>query len=152
MPRKREVVKIDDKEYTIKELTVGEIIDITQGSVFFSGSLKDDGIGNEGESKSSKSKKSKKDAGKQESLAQEISGILSDLNRVMETCCDFGTEDIIKMTPSQIRELYDGFKKVNSDFLSSLKAVGVAEALVSIRDVALNRFSKMLVTSLRLDM
>lgn len=139
MPRKREVVKIDDKEYTIDELTVGEIIDITQGSVFFSSSLKGDGVGNN---------ESEKDGG----FGSEISGIMSDLKRVMDTCCDFGPDDLIKLTPSQIREIYEGFKKVNSDFLSSLKALGVAEALISIRDVALNRFSKMLVISLKQDM
>lgn len=149
MPRKREVVKIDDKEYTIKELTVGEIIDITQGSVFFSGPLKGDGVGGKDKSKEKKGKKEEK---KSEDLAGEISSIMTDLERVMKTCCDFGPKDMIKLTPSQIRELYDGFKKVNADFLSSLKALGVAEALVNIRDVALNRFSKMLVTSLKQDM
>jgi len=148
MPRKREVVKIDEKEYTIKELTVGEIIDITQGSVFFSGPLKGDGVGEQDKSKKGDKAKEKKS----ENLTDEISGIMADFKRVMKTCCDFGPEDLVKLTPSQIREIYEGFKKVNSDFLSSLKALGVAEALVNIRDVALNRFSKMLVTSLKLDM
>lgn len=143
MPRKREVVKIDDKEYTIKELTVGEIIDLTQGSVFFSGPLK--GVGD----KPAKGEKEKKSNG---GLQEEISSVMKDLERIMNTCCDFGPKDLVELTPSQIREVYEGFKKVNADFLSSLKALGVAEALVSIRDVALNRFSKMLVTSLKQDM
>ncbi|MGD9156801.1 MAG: hypothetical protein PVG39_00205 [Desulfobacteraceae bacterium] len=141
-------MKIDDKEYTIKELTVGEIINITQGSVFFSGPLKGNGVGDKDKSKKGDEAKGKKS----ENLTDEITDIMSDFKRLMKTCCDFGPEDLVKLTPSQIREIYDGFKKVNSDFLSSLKALGVAEALVNIRDVALNRFSKMLVTLLNQDM
>jgi len=145
MPRKREVVKIDDKEYTIKELTVEEIINISSGSVFFSGLLKDDGVGKQDESEKDKKKSDLLDN-------MDIVTIMSDLNRVMETCCDFKSKDLVKLAPSQIREIYNGFKKVNSDFLSCLKALGVAEAFINIKDAALSRFSKTLATLLKQDM
>jgi len=130
--RKREVIKIDAREYTIKELTVEEIIELTQGSVFFSDTLK----GNE------KQKLPDSD---------EIGRVKGDLKRVMEKCCDFTPDDLVKLAPSEINTLYDKFKEVNSDFLSFLKTMGVTEILGNIKELVLNRFLKTLVTSLRQD-
>jgi hypothetical protein len=137
MPRKREVVKIDEKEYTIKELTVEQIIDITSGSVFFSSMLKgqDNGKQKDGEDKE-----------KENSLIDEIKLVKNDIQRVMEFTCDFKIEDLRKLTPSEIRTLYDAFMRVNSDFLSILEKVGAVELLTSIKDIVLNLFSRTLVT------
>ena len=131
MSRRREVVKIDDKEYSIKELTVQDIIDITSGSMFFSGLL------------SGKSKE--ENPASNEPPLSEIQTILSDIDRVMEKTCDFKVKDLYHLAPSDIRKLYETFQKVNSDFLLVLEKVGAVELLAGIRDTALNHFSKALV-------
>ena len=124
--RKRETVKIDNKEFTIKELTVKDIIRISSESSFLSGAV--GGNKNDG------------------ALTEDIGTIIADFDKVLDSCCDFTSEDLKELAPSEIRILYDAFKVVNSDFLFSLKALGIAEALENIKDATINGFSKTLVT------
>jgi hypothetical protein len=138
MPRNREVVEIDGREFTIKELTVGQIIDLTTNTKFFGGTLQ--GTGDEGKEQSG------------EVFAEELALAISDFKILLEYCADFTFEDLHDLTPSQVRQIYDGFKKANSDFLSTLKALGIAEMLVNIRDAIVERFSLTLATSLKADM
>jgi hypothetical protein len=129
--RKREVVKIDDKEFTIKELRIKDILEITQNSSFMKGALK----GKSGEQS-------------EEDFTQEIASIMEDFDKTMKYCCDFTTDDLKPLAPSEVKLLYNTFKEVNSDFLSSLKVLGVAEALLNIRDAITSKFSKTLAISL----
>lgn len=130
--RKREVVKIDSKEYTVKELTVEEILDLMNNSTFFGGdSLKDKGVE------------------EQEEKKDDIGILLGDVKLLMEKSCDFEFDDLKKLAPSEIKLLYDGWNKANSDFLSIVKVLGFSEILSNIKDAVLSNFSNLLVTSLK---
>lgn len=138
-------IKIGNREFTVQELTVREIINLVSGSVFYREPVGDGG--NEADVKTD-GEESVVDW----SLFKEFSGIGTDLEKMMSiSCVDFKLEDLIDMAPSSIRKVVDAFNEVNNDFLSVLKALGVAEALSEIRDAALSRFSKMLVTLSKMD-
>lgn len=132
--RKRKVVKIDEKEYTIKELSVQDIIDLTSGNSFLSGALL----------------KESSSAGQDTKGGNlNMDGFNSDVAAIMAKCCDFSIADVKKMAPSEIRLLYDAFNEVNADFLAILKTLGIADILVHLKEAVLSGFSKQLATSLK---
>lgn len=130
--RKREVVKIDEKEYTIKELTVREIIEIFSDSDFFKEKMKEDGeVKNTGGT-----------------YFDELKDMLSILERVLSYCSDFKLEDLKELAPSEIKNLYNKFEEVNKDFLSFAEVMGAKEMLINIRETVVNNFSRTLAISL----
>ena len=130
------VVKINNKDYTLFELTLQEIIDLTEGSKYFKGKNKEE---------------NKETVESAENATEGIMVFVDDFKRVIKTSCDFDPEILLTFTPSQIKKLYSAFKEINSDFLDFLKALGIMEILTEIKDMALGSFSRMLVTSLNLD-
>ncbi len=143
--RKQETVKIDKQEFTIKELTVQEIIELTENNSFFvSKSL--EGVEEQGKQGSAKAKRKK---GSEQS---DLGRIRKDVDAVMSKCCDFKFDNLKELAPSEIRILYDVFISVNSDFLEMLKVLGLDNILIAIKDALLSNFSKLLVTSLRMAM
>lgn len=141
MARKREVVKIDDREFTIKELTLEQIIDISNGSVLFSGMLK--GYDNEKQTDGENQPKT---------IVDELKSAVDDIKRIMEFSCDFTTKDLVSLSPSEIRKLWETFKSVNSDFFFTIDKMGLLEILSGIKDVVLNHYSRALATLWRVDM
>lgn len=142
--RKRNIVTIPgpdgspDKEFTVKELTVQEIIDLSGQSTF---------LGNKPLKGKSSSEEQEKQTGEQP--FDDLALLTQDLNNVMKVACDFNLADLKKLTPSEIRLLYDAFNEVNQDFLDILKELGISDLLNGIRDAVLSNFSKQLVTSLK---
>jgi hypothetical protein len=135
--RKTETVKIkiDDsteKSFEVRELTVEEIIKLTTGSEFFNPPKRN---GSE----------------EQDGLFDQFSGIGRDIQALMDLCCDFTVDDLRPLTPSAVNEIYEAFQRVNKSFFSSLKAMGVAQALIEVRDAALMNFSEQLAISLKAD-
>lgn len=147
--RVKETVEIGDRKFTVQELTVREIMDLISGSAFVSGpSKKQKGV--EAEQPEQPEEES---AQVSWDLMKEFAGIGVDLEKIMKlSCVDFDIKDLVELTPSSIKKVVEAFKKVNDDFLSSLKALGVADALVEVRDAALSSFSKRLVTFSKLAM
>jgi hypothetical protein len=57
--------------------------------------------------------------------------------------------DLKKMAPSEIRQLWEGFKEVNSDFFEVSRALGVSGLLETLKEAILSDFSKLLVSWLK---
>lgn len=142
--RKIKTVKIDleegkTKDYIVKELTVKNILELAQNNPFFvdtdkSGQQsKKSANGEETESK-------KPDTG----LFSELTEFSDGLKRVIEASCDFKLEDLEELAPSEIKEIYDGFREVNGTFLKILEKVKLLEAVNKVIDKTLTNFSEML--------
>lgn len=143
MPRKREVVKIDNKEYCFKELTVGEIIEEVQDNDFFKAALK----GNVEEADVAESTEDNDEAKEEKGSdeLQDLSNIISIFRKIAEKSADFKMDELKDFTPSEIRKLYDGFKKANKDFFFIVEKVGILEMLYNLKDQVIADYSKMLV-------
>lgn len=140
MARKREVVKIDGKEYCFKELTVIEIIELVSDNELFRAILKGD-VEDSSETASTEPK-----AKENKGFLGDFSDIFSIFKKVAEKSADFKIEELKNLAPSEIRLLYDGFKKANSDFFFILEKLGIQEMLFNLKDQAVATFSKTLVT------
>jgi len=139
--RMTEAVEIGDRKFTVQELTVKEILELISGSAFISGPLqKEEGVEDE-------AKEVKEEPAVNWALFQEFAGIGQDFEKLLKlSCVDFEIKDLMDLAPSSVKKVVEAFKKVNADFLSSIKALGVAEALMEVRDATLNSFSKTLAT------
>lgn len=126
MPRMRKTVTVNDKEYTVRELTVQDIIDLMNDSIFFGAS------------------KGNKPEGKNDFVL-----VAEDLSKAMKKCCDFDINDLKPLPPSEIKNIYNAFMEVNATFLEILKALGMTKVLEKIQEAILQNFSKLLVTSLK---
>lgn len=105
--RKRETIKIDDREITIKELTVKQIIEIG------------DKVANPGERKNGDSDLDLlKDAFKQH-LALGVDGIVFD--------------ELLSLAPSELKTIYDTFKEVNAVFFGIAQQIGFLDLLQKIK-------------------
>lgn len=60
-------------------------------------------------------------------------------------------DDLKKLAPSEIRELWEGFKEVNSDFFDVARAVGLTGLLEHLQRAIISDFSKLLASLLSLD-
>jgi len=133
--KKFKIVKIQidektEKEFSVKELDVGEIINLSQQNPLFGGALND----------SEKTPMGKEDKG----MFSEFTGISKSIEKVMELSCDFNKDDLKKLAPSDVKTLFDEWKEVNSTFLNLLDQIGVIKASKDILKKAMNDFSKML--------
>ena len=137
MSRKSITKKIDDKEYTIKELTIKQIMDLLDSGV----NVEKVGQGN---------KDVKKPVGKS-GLKEDIQEYVSAISKIINMTADgFGVDDLMLLAPSEVMVLWVAFKEVNNDFLSILEKLGVLEMLKevkeSIREVLLTNFSRTVAT------
>jgi len=124
-----------DKEFTIEEMTVGEIIDFVSGKfqVFNADGEKDN----------------EKESNKGKSFFSEVDESVQVMDKVLDVCCNFTSKDLKELAPSEIKVIYGEFKEVNADFFDILKEVGLLEILEEIKTTVLNNFSRIAVTSLR---
>lgn len=152
MSRKTANVTLNGKDFNLKELTVGEIIELINESTLLSGKLNQGNGGGEQNAKTGQKAQEGIDDDMFKDLLELSTGLNRDLSRMMEKCCDFSISDLKPLAPSEVKQLVDVFKEMNSDFLGVLKALGLLEVILEIKEATLSSFSKTLVTSLRADM
>lgn len=125
--KQRKVITIDDREYTVSELSVKQIIEVIESNnltALFSGLS---------------------DVTKENPTSVThlyLMGIQKEVQAVMGKCCDFTFADLIELAPSEIKEIYLAFKEVNADFFFTLEATGIKAMLQGIKEQALSSFSK----------
>lgn len=134
--RKVKTVKIqldngETKEFTVKELTCQNIIDLTQNNSLFTDSSKNSENGEELK-------------GGEFSLLNELNDFGKEINKVIKMSCEFTTEDLKPLAPSELKEIYNALKEVNSDFLHILEKVGISQMLNQLLARAGKTFSGML--------
>lgn len=133
--RLRKVVEIGDKEVTILELTVGNIIDLGQlvtGQAAAPDADKADGAeeGTPGDAD-----------------MFSISGIQKLLNEHLELAVQGATlDDMKKMAPSQLKVLYTTFREVNTVFFEVAQQVGMGDLLRTLQETVRRDFLSSLAT------
>lgn len=123
--KKTKEVLINERKFSVSELTVGQIIEVAQDSTVFN-------------SLANLSPESGN------SISISFQFISKELTSVMEKCCDFKLEDLKELTPSEIKQLLQAFQEVNSDFLELLGEVGILAALKKIQTKIVSDFSNLL--------
>ena len=124
--KKVETIELNEKQYTISELTVKQIIEIAQnGQVERSLALL-------------------LTDNKDISLAQIFTTFVNEIKVITEKCCSFSVEDLESLAPSEIKEILECFRRVNSDFLSVLREVGIITALSKLKEKMEVDFSNLL--------
>ena len=124
--RVRETAKIDKTEYVVLELTIAEIIDFFENVTTVD--PKDLGDATE-------------DAGK-EFLLKELQ-VLLDL--ALEG--NHKVEDFVGRAPSELKVIYDAFKKANKVFFDIAAQMGMEGILEGVKDSIQKDFSKVLASS-----
>lgn len=125
--RKRTIVKIDKKEYTVKELTVREIISLLTENKLFDESDSDPGDDVE------------ETAG---SKFSRLLGITGYIRQMIEVSFDgLDVEELVDMAPSEIAELFAAFKEVNSHFFVIAQTMELGDQLVMVGRELLKEFS-----------
>ena len=101
MSQKTKIIKVGDASFTLKELPVKILWDL---------------MNNEADEK--------KD--------QEDNMSMLDRGReLLELACpELTMDELLKLYPSEIEELWEGFKEVNSSFLEVARTIGLGEALI----------------------
>lgn len=156
MSRKTTTVTLNDKAFVIRELTVDEIIQLVNESTLWGGRLNEgNGAGKEAKT----NQKAQEQTGEKkaetgiksalEELTLLATGLTTDMKKMMEKSCDFSITDLRPLAPSEIRQLVKAFEEMNNDFLELLKALGLKEVILEVREATLSSFSRTLVTSLR---
>lgn len=154
MARNHKTVKIelDDKktkDFTVWELSILNIIELSQNNLFFKSSDQDIKETQNGQ----ESAKNKADSSEKETPVEEEKGFLNEIaeygdeiQRIMDMSCDFNLTDLKKdgIAPSDIRKLWDAFQEVNVDFLDVLEKLKIIEVVGKLMSRHLNSFSKML--------
>ena len=129
--RIRKTVKIDDREYVIRELTVREIINLFQETI----------------DKAS-------EAGAEKTT--DITFFKEEVERFLKIAVEggFKTEDLMDMAPSEIDLLFQEFKEVNEVFFRIARSVGIEKTVMKMLDelraLILKDFSERLVISSKL--
>ena len=126
--RIRKPIKIDDREYVIRELTVREIINLFQEAT--ENASKVDG----------------------EADNTGLDFFRNEAERLINLAFE-GThkpEDFIDMAPSELDSIYQKFREVNEVFFRIALSVGIEKILDELREVILSDFSALLVGSSKL--
>lgn len=123
-------IKIDDKEYTVRELTVEEIIKL------FSTTEPDDG------NQSQKKKEEKRLV----SLVGQVFGGHSYMTRFLEIAMP-GTkiEALLKLAPSELAQIWNVLKEVNSHFFEMAQKLELGEQMILALKEILTDFSRLAV-------
>jgi len=139
-------IKIDEtteKEFTVNELTVAQIIELSQSNPLFGATLNDseENTGND----QAKAQDDKKEGDSLTGdLLTDIVGLTNSAGKVMEIACDFETKDLKALAPSDVQIIFSAFKEANSTFLSFLDQLGILGITKEILKRALSDFSKTL--------
>jgi len=142
MARKVKTVKIelDDgstKDFTIKELSIQDILDLSQQNAFFTQSATPD-------AKKSQNGEDPADTEAEKGLMEDLTQYGATISEIMAKICDFQLVDLKPLAPSDVAELYDGFKEVNATFLGVLEKLKIPEMVSKTIQKHMSNFSKML--------
>jgi hypothetical protein len=110
--RKHATTKIDDKEFSVKELRVQDLLDILNG------------IG-------------------------EAGGIEEEIEKWLPRCTDLTFEDLRKMAPSELMQVYEKFREVNADFFEIAGRLGLNQMAARMKESFMKEFSEVLSGSLK---
>ena len=111
--RQRETVKIDDREISIKELTVQEILDRMAG-------------------------------------LEENGDLIEAVRPLFEKILEGITfEELKRLTPSDIKLLWEAFKRVNAPFFEALAWTGLSNTLETIRKAFMSELLEKFSSSLK---
>lgn len=132
MARKRKTIKIDDREITVLELTVQDILDF----------IEDENVTGDDDLKKPPDELSPKPVG----------GSPKDLiDELLPKATDIKLAALKKMAPSEIKEIWDAFKEVNAVFFEAAQNVGLGGLLNKFKAALLEDFGGLLVGLLRED-
>lgn len=139
MAKKFKTVKIQidektEKGFTVQELSVQDIIDLSQNNPFFGASLNDENKTTENPAVNDS----------ENGFMTELSGFGDSAREIMVKSCDFTIDDLKKLAPSDIDLIFAEWKEVNSSFLAWLDKVGILSAAGEILQKALSDFSRTL--------
>jgi len=110
MARKTKTLKIEGlkEDVVIQELTVRQIVDLVDNDNLFAMTKGDKGlVGN---------------------LKEAID------SHFLELCTNIKTKDFLDMAPSDVKEIWDAFKEVNSVFFDMARQAGLMEVVNKIKD------------------
>lgn len=123
--RLRKTIKIDKDEYVICELTLRQIMDYFQELTTV------------------------KDKGEEEETTDTLNFFEKEIQALLDLALEgsYKVDDFMDYSPSELKELYDGFKEVNKVFFDTAAQIGVTEVLDQIRTTIQSEFSGLLVNS-----
>lgn len=124
----------DPREFTIKELTIEQIIELSQTSSLFGGNK-------EGENEKPAQDPATVMAMQNIPILGHLKDLGFELEKVMKSTCDFSLEDLKPLAPSEVKEVWNGFKEVNQDFLEVLEKLGLTKAFELMVEKVSNSFS-----------
>jgi len=126
--RLQKSIKIDNKEYTAKELTVKEILDLLSGSV--------------GGSNSQKSEETQQEKQLVQILG-DFFGETGQLRQFMDIALpNTKITDLIELAPSEIKEIWDIVKEVNTHFFEVAQKMEIPQTLLGMAKELLTDFSQ----------
>jgi len=136
-------IKIDEKtekEFTVKELSVAEIMDLGQNNPLFGATLNDE------PETAGKGTANVPDTAKKEErgMLDDIIDVSKSARGVMAKSCDFKLDELKPLAPSDIAEIFGAFKEVNATFLTLLETMGIIQASKDIVEKAMSDFLRML--------
>lgn len=150
--RKKKTVKINinektKKDFVVMELTIKEIIDLSQLNPLFEGDISaDPKTAGKDENSVSEPEEIKEDIGLIDVLGGEIRDFTSSAKKIMEASCEFDMAELFELTPSDVEKVFEGWREVNQTFLQCLEKVGILEALLNIIRAAILDFSETFAT------
>lgn len=109
-----EIKKGESKVYCIKELTLNNLIELSQtNSLLGGGSEKEGPV--------------RKIPGL--AFVNKLIAFRPDVESILKMSCNFTFEDLLELPPSDIKILFEGFQEVNQVFLEGLEKLGVLQML-----------------------
>lgn len=147
--------KVIEKEFTVKELSIRSIIQLSKNNAFFNDSKDIEKEPKQAPISTSKliptpdikkdeNGEKPEDSAEEKSLYTELTDIGTDINKIMEETCDFKMEDLMELYPSDVKKLYEAFQEVNQTFLDVLRKLKILEMFQSVMERTFNNFSGML--------
>lgn len=106
------------KHFTVKELTVAQLIELSQTNSLLGGV------------KAEKDPEGKKSSGS--AFIDQIFAFQPDIEKILEFGCDFKFADLIELAPSDIKLIVDEFLGVNKSFLDVLGNLGILQILTKL--------------------
>jgi hypothetical protein len=124
--RLQQGIKIDDKEYTIRELTVEEIIDLFSNKESSSGS-----------------NQTKKEENRIEMVIGQVFGGGQYLSNFLKIALpETELSELIKLAPSELMKIWEKVKEVNSYFFELAQKLNLGQLLTETVKQILTEFSK----------
>ncbi len=71
----------------------------------------------------------------------ELQEIGLDIDKVMKESCDFPMKDLTPLAPSEVKEIFDGFKEVNQTFFDLLEKLKITDAFQALLEKVTKGFS-----------